>query len=81
MRHTPSKHHCNDLVKDISLLLDGELDRHTANALQAEIENCENCTAYYNSHSAFKKTVAQKVIRKSCVEDLKDSLRSRIRGL
>jgi len=47
----------------------------------AEIENCANCTAYYNSHSAFKKTVAQKVLRKSCGEDLKDSLRSRIRGL
>ena len=81
MRHTPPTHHCNDRIKDISLLLDGELDRHAASILQSEIENCEKCTAYYNNHSAFKKTVAQKVIRKSCGDDFKDTLRARIRGL
>lgn len=65
MRHTPSSHHCNDLMKDISLLLDGELDRHTANTLMAEIENCANCTAYYNSHSAFKKRWLKKYFEKA----------------
>ncbi len=76
-----SEHNCKDLMTDIALLLDGELDRHAENKLMKELDECENCKNYYNSHSAYKKTVSQKVTRMCCGEDFKDQIRSKIRGL
>lgn len=81
MSHSRPPHNCNELIKDISLLLDGELDRHAENTLREEIEKCQTCKQYYNSHAAYKKNVSQKVARMCCGEDLKDSIRSKIRGL
>lgn len=81
MSHIRPPHNCNELIKDISLMLDGELDRHAENILKEEIEKCETCQKYYQSHAAYKKNVSQKVVRRSCGDDLKDALRSRIRGL
>jgi predicted anti-sigma-YlaC factor YlaD len=68
-------------MKDISLLLDGELDRHSENMLREEIEKCETCKHYFNNHAAYKKNVSQKVTRMCCGENFKDALRSKIRGL
>ncbi len=81
MNHIRPPHNCNELVKDISLLLDGELDRHTENMLREEIEKCDVCNQYYKSHAAYKMNVSQKITRMSCGENFKDSLRSKIRGL
>jgi len=68
-------------MKDISLMLDGELDRHSENMLREEIEKCETCKHYFNNHAAYKKNVSQKVTRMCCGENFKDALRSKIRGL
>jgi predicted anti-sigma-YlaC factor YlaD len=68
-------------MKDISLMLDGELDRHSENMLREEIEKCETCKHYFNNHAAYKKNVSQKVTRMCCGENFKDTLRSKIRGL
>ncbi|MFN8261482.1 MAG: hypothetical protein U0X41_11160 [Chitinophagales bacterium] len=81
MSHIRPPHNCNELIKDISLMLDGELDRHSENMLREEIEKCPTCKQYFNSHSAYKVNVSQKVTRMSCGESLKESLRSKIRGL
>lgn len=81
MSHIRPPHNCNELVRDISLLLDGELDRHSENVLREEIEKCDTCKRYYNSHAAYKKTVSEKVTRMSCGEGFKEALRSKIRGL
>lgn len=81
MNHIRQAHNCNEISKEISSLLDGELDRHTANKLTAEIENCETCQQFYNNQSAYKKNVFHKVVRKSCGSNLKETLRSTIRGL
>jgi hypothetical protein len=81
MSHIRPPHNCNELMKDISLLLDGELDRHSENMLREEIEKCETCKHYFNNHAAYKKNVSQKVTRMCCGENFKDALRSKIRGL
>lgn len=82
MHHTEHpKHNCKELSADISLLLDGELNRHAEQQLLAEIENCSVCKQYYNSHASYKTNVSLKVVRMSCGEDLKEVLRAKIRGL
>ena len=81
MSHLRPPHNCTELMSDISMLLDGELDRHSENRLMDEIQKCPTCMQYYNNHSAYKKNVAQKVMRKACGETLKVNLRAKIRGL
>ena len=81
MNHIRLPHNCNELIKDISLMIDGELDRHTANRIMDEIEKCETCKTYYNNHKAYKKNVAQKVIRKNYSDDFREAMLSKIRGL
>jgi len=82
MHHTEHpKHHCKELMADISLLLDGELNRHTEQQLLVEIESCPICKQYYNNHASYKANVSQKVTRMSCGDDLKEVLRAKIRGL
>lgn len=81
MNHSRSPHNCKELSKEISLLLDGELDRHAENKLREEIENCPTCQQYFNNHATYKKVVAAKITRMCCGENLKESLRSKIRGL
>jgi len=74
-------HNCKDLIADISLLLDGELNRHAERQLLEAIEKCPTCKQYYNNHASYKTNVSQKVTRMCCGEDLKDALRAKIRGL
>ncbi|MFN8238725.1 MAG: hypothetical protein U0T77_11200 [Chitinophagales bacterium] len=81
MNHIRPPHNCNELVTDIALLLDGELDRHSENRLMEEINKCPVCLQYYNNHAAYKKNVSQKVVRMCCGDNLKESLRAKIRGL
>jgi hypothetical protein len=78
-QHPP--HNCKELVSEISLLLDGELNRHAEQQLMDEINSCSTCKQYYSNHAAYKKTVSQKVTRMCCGDDLKDALRAKIRGL
>lgn len=82
MHHTQHPpHNCKELITDISLLLDGELNRHAELRLLDEIEKCSTCKQYYNSHAAYKTNVSQKVTRMSCGQDFKDALREKIRGM
>ena len=82
MHHTQHpQHNCKELIVDITTLLDGEFNRHTKQQLLDEIEKCSTCKEYYNNHAAYKINVSSKVIRMSCGEDLKHSLRAKIRGL
>lgn len=77
----PVTHICTNCLKDIQLMLDGELDRHKENQLREEIEKCATCQAYYQEQFNYKKLISQKVQRRSCGDALKDALRLRIRGL
>lgn len=81
MHNTPPPHNCNKLITEISLLLDGELDRHSENILLEEIKKCETCTQYYNNHAAYKKHVSQKFTRMCCGDHIKEELKAKIRGL
>lgn len=71
----------NEVKKEICLYLDGELDRHTANKILLKIEQCPDCKQFYTNQKAYKTAIADKVVRRACGDDLKDALRSRIRGL
>lgn len=81
MPHTKPPHNCAALIAEISLLLDGELNRHAAQDLLEEVNNCSTCKQYYNSHAAYKTNVSQKVTRMCCGTDFKDQMRAKIRGL
>ncbi len=77
---TPPNHQ-RDLQRQINLLIDGELDRASERALRTQIETDEEVQKMYKSQVAYKRTLSEKVTRMSCGEALKDSLRSKIRGL
>jgi hypothetical protein len=67
--------------REICLLLDGELDRHAANKILLVIDECPDCKQFYTNQKAFKSAISEKVVRRSCGDELKDALRLRIRGL
>ena len=71
----------NEVKQEICLYLDGELDRHASNRVLLKIEQCPDCQQFYTNQKAYKSAIADKVVRRSCGEDLKDALRLRIRGL
>jgi hypothetical protein len=77
---TPPNHQ-RDLQSKINLLIDGELDRNTERELMLQIESNLEIQQMYKSQVALKRTVSEKVTRMSCGNELKESLRSKIRGL
>lgn len=81
MENTTPPNQQRDLHDKISLLVDGELDRSTERDLLKKIENCNETMQLYKNQVAYKKIVSEKVTRMCCGEDLKDALRSKIRGL
>ena len=81
MENTTPPNQQRDLHDKISLLVDGELDHHTERDLLKKIETCNETMRLYKNQVAYKKNVSEKVTRMSCGEDLKEALRSKIRGL
>ena len=81
MENTTPPNQQRDLHDKISLLVDGELDRPTERDLLKKIETCNETRQLYKNQVAYKKNVSEKVTRMSCGEDLKEALRSKIRGL
>ncbi len=79
MQHT--QHHCQTLITDIQLLLDGELDRHKENKVRLEMQQCDKCLQFYNGQSKLKQAISTRVTRMSCGEDFKATMLSKIRGL
>lgn len=81
MENTTPPNHQRDLQDKIAQLVDGELDRPTERDLLKRMETCEDTMQLYKNQVAYKKTISEKVTRMSCGEDLKEALRSKIRGL
>ena len=81
MENTTPPNQQRDLHDKISLLVDGELDHHTERDLLKKIETRNETMRLYKNQVAYKKNVSEKVTRMSCGEDLKEALRSKIRGL
>lgn len=78
--HQPT-HNCTAMIADISMLLDGEMNRHLSKHLLEEINNCPTCQKNYKNYASYKTNVSQKVTRMSCGADFKDEMRAKIRGL
>ncbi len=81
MENTTPPNQQRDLQDKISLLVDGELDRPAERDLLKKIQSCEETLQLYKNQVAYKKMVSEKITRKCCGEDLKEALRSKIRGL
>lgn len=81
MENTTPPNHQRDLQDKIALLVDGELDRPAERDLLKRMESCEDTMQLYKNQVAYKKTISEKVTRMSCGDDLKEALRSKIRGL
>jgi|GEM_PF-3166248 len=79
MRH--GDHSCKEVQDKIELLIDGELDRHSAAYVMDIIEACPFCQADYNKQLQLRKMLNVSLQRKSCGEQLKSSIVSKIRGL
>lgn len=80
MENTPPNT-SRDLQTKIALLVDGELDRSTQNDLLEKMKDCPDTMQLYKNQIALKKVISEKVTRMCCGEELKDSLRSKLRGM
>lgn len=81
MKNTTPPNTSRDLQTKISLLVDGELDRPAQADLIERMKACPDTMQLYKNQIALKKVISEKVERKCCGEELKDALRSKIRGL
>lgn len=79
MRH--ADHSCAETQEKIQLMMDGELDRHSSADVLDIIERCHFCRDYYGSQQQFKRLLHVSLQRKSCGEQLKSNIVSRIRGI
>lgn len=79
MRH--ADHSCMENQEKIQLLMDGELDRHSAADVMEIIDRCPFCKEYYQSQQQYKRLMHVSLQRRSCGEQLKTNIVSKIRGL
>ncbi len=64
---------CRDIVELLGEYLDGALDPATAEALDAHLADCRECTAFLNTYRGTVRTIRQ--LRE---EDLPAALRERL---
>jgi hypothetical protein len=79
MRH--ADHSCAETQEKIQLMMDGELDRHSASDVMDIIDRCPFCKDFYGTQVQFKRMLHVGLQRRSCGEQLKTSIVSRIRGM
>lgn len=65
----------------ICMLLDGELDRHKQNEIEALINSSTYFQEYYQTQKKYKETITEKVQRKNLSPEFKSAIIDKIRGL
>ena len=78
MRH--ADHSCAETQEKIQLMMDGELDRHSTSEVMEIISRCSFCNEQYQNQQQFKRLLHVSLQRRSCGEQLKNNIVSRIRG-
>ncbi len=81
MANRGSSHICSETQAKIQLLLDGELDRHTAATVQQAVESCPICIQKFNQLKSLKKAVSTTVSYRNTPDDLQAKIMSKIKEI
>lgn len=74
---------CRDIVELLLEYLDGELDHATAEALEAHLADCQECTAFLNTYRGtvrMTRRLREEILPAALRERLLTFLRQRIRS-
>ncbi len=75
--HLPN-HDCNNFIKKVFLVLDGELPDNDRKLFIQDIERCKGCLEHYDIEKSFKDFINAKFDRKSCSKELKKEIIAKI---
>lgn len=75
------QHDCRQFVKQVFLVLDGELSKEEEDLFIRDIKRCRHCLEHYNIEKEFKAYLQKSVERKQCSEKLKTDIISQIRSM
>lgn len=73
------QHDCRQFVKQVFLVLDGELSKEEEDLFIRDINRCRHCLEHYNIEKEFKAYLHRTVERKQCSEQLKSSIITQIK--
>lgn len=72
------KHDCNNFLKKVFLVLDGEISESEKELFIKDITSCNGCLEHYHIEKYFKEFINAKVERKCCSDTLKQTILSQI---
>ncbi len=75
--HLPN-HDCNNFIKKVFLVLDGELPDTDRKLFIQDIEHCKGCLEHYDIEKSFKEFITGKFERKSCSKQLRSEIIAKI---
>ena len=81
MENNLPKHDCKQFVKQVFLVLDGEMSESEQHMFIADIERCKHCLDHYKIEKDLKAYVSKSMERKCCSEGLKQSIISQIQSM
>ena len=75
-----AKKNCDDCLKLLELILDGEASEEQKKAFTKHINDCKSCYEYYNLELTIKKVLKEKIESQPVPEDLVDSIKTHVRN-
>ena len=69
-------HMCDETLRKVLLLLDGQLDEAAQKALTEDINQCHDCLEKWRIEKEYKAFLHGKFTKKECTESLKAKIRA-----
>ena len=76
----PGQHDCQDTLRKVRLVLDGELTQEEEKNFLHEVNICSQCLEKYHIEKSFKEFLTNKISRKHISTSIVDSIRNQIFG-
>lgn len=77
-----NKHHdCTEIVRNVHLLLDGELNPKEEQNVLCELQRCMHCLEEYNLQGKFKSFLSQKLEKKTLSDECRKSIVEQINSI
>jgi len=81
MEESLQKHHdCEALMKQVMLMLDGEMSEQQEKEFMNNICNCTHCLESFHIEKSFKECICNGIKRKSIPDSVLNSIREKIKS-
>ena len=74
------RHNCEQLMRKVMLLLDGEMNEAEEKDFLANVSICNHCLESYNIEKVFKESICNGIERKTISPDVLNSIREKIKS-